>query len=89
MTCTEIQTALEAAIRAPSPHNTQPWCFEFAHRYVELFLDESRVPRVADPDGREARISCGAALFNLRMSLRLQGSPVRRTRSTIGSGAVE
>jgi hypothetical protein len=76
MTSAKIQSALEAAILAPSPHNTQPWFFEAGADYVNVVLDESRILPVADPFGREATMSCAAALFNLRMSLRSQGLPV-------------
>ncbi|TCO61975.1 Acg family FMN-binding oxidoreductase [Actinocrispum wychmicini] len=76
MTSQQIDTALKAAVLAPSPHNTQPWLFEATPEHVDIFLDESRILPVADPHGREARISCGAALLNLRMSLRAQGLAV-------------
>jgi nitroreductase len=76
MTSAQFQSALAAAILAPSPHNTQPWFFEVAADHVDLFLDESRILPIADPHGREATMSCAAALFNLRMSLRAQGHPV-------------
>lgn len=65
-----IVTALEAAVRAPSPFNTQPWLFEVDDDRITLLLDRSRVLTVADPDAREARLSCGAALANLRIALR-------------------
>ncbi|MBC6445812.1 Acg family FMN-binding oxidoreductase [Actinokineospora xionganensis] len=64
-----LRTALSAAIRAPSPHNTQPWRFEVHGDRVEVFLDRDRVLPVADPDGREARLACGAAVFNIRLAL--------------------
>ncbi|MDI5975914.1 Acg family FMN-binding oxidoreductase [Amycolatopsis magusensis] len=74
---TELDQALTAATRAPSPHNTQPWRFEVDGDRVELWLDHDRVLTVADPDAREARLSCGAALFNLRLSLRVNGKEPR------------
>lgn len=59
-------TALAAAIRAPSPHNSQPWRFEVRPGRIDVLLDRSRVLQVVDPHGRKARIACGAALFNIR-----------------------
>jgi len=65
-----IDSALHAAIRAPSVHNTQPWLFVVTPPYIELHLDRDRVLAVADPDAREAQLSCGAALFNLAAAVR-------------------
>ena len=64
-----VEYALRAATRAPSVHNTQPWRFVVAPPRIELHLDRERVLPVADPAAREARMSCGAALFNLRTAL--------------------
>lgn len=71
-----VEAALRAATRAPSPHNTQPWRFEVAGGRIDVFLDPERVLVVADSQGREARLSCGAALFNLRLALRAAGRGV-------------
>lgn len=58
------------AILAPSGHNTQPWLFRVTDRSVELFADRTRALAVVDPEDRELTISCGAALFNLRVAAR-------------------
>ncbi|WP_181773178.1 Acg family FMN-binding oxidoreductase [Amycolatopsis pittospori] len=68
-----IKAALEAAVRAPSPHNSQPWIFELAQDVVDLVLDEERILEVCDPDGREARLACGAALFNMELAIAAAG----------------
>jgi Nitroreductase family len=62
-----------AAVQAPSVHNTQPWWFRYRHDEIELTADNERQLRIADPDGREMFISCGAALFNVRVTLRYLG----------------
>jgi hypothetical protein len=63
---------ITAAARAPSVHNTQPWRFRVGPSAVELWSDPRRRLRV-DPSGREMLISCGAALFGLRLAVRSLG----------------
>ncbi len=58
------------AARAPSVHNTQPWRFGVEECALELHADRSRVLHSSDPTGREMVISCGAALFGLRLAVR-------------------
>ncbi|MEU0535091.1 Acg family FMN-binding oxidoreductase [Amycolatopsis tolypomycina] len=68
-----LDQALASAVRAPSPHNTQPWRFVLEHDVIEVRLDRERVLAVADPHAREARLACGAAAFNLQICLRANG----------------
>jgi len=58
--------------RAPSLHNTQPWRFAVSGDAIELYADARRQLHV-DPDGREMVISCGAALYGLRLAMRSLG----------------
>jgi hypothetical protein len=57
---------IATAGRAPSVHNSQPWQFLVTPQAVELWSDPRRKLRT-DPIGREMMISCGAALFGLRL----------------------
>jgi hypothetical protein len=63
---------ISMAARAPSVHNTQPWRFKVSPQAIELYADTSRKLR-ADPLGREMLISCGAAVFGLRLAVRSLG----------------
>lgn len=63
-----VDTILRAAVLAPSSHNTQPWTFTLEPGIVHLRADRTRALPVNDPDDRELTISCGAALFNLRVA---------------------
>jgi hypothetical protein len=55
-------------------HNTPPWRFTAdGGPQVSLHADVDRRLAVADPDGREMMISCGAALFTVRLTLRSLG----------------
>jgi hypothetical protein len=64
----QLEFLLGYAVLAPSPHNTQPWRFRINATDVELFADRRRALPTADPSHRELVLSCGAALFNLRVA---------------------
>jgi hypothetical protein len=68
-------SVLGTAGLAPSLHNIQPWSFRIGPDVIELYTDPSRRLPAADPQDRELRIACGAALFNLRLAL--QGQAIR------------
>jgi antitoxin (DNA-binding transcriptional repressor) of toxin-antitoxin stability system len=63
---------VEVTARAPSVHNTQPWRFTVTGQAIDLYADASR-QLLEDPAGREMIISCGAALFGLRLAIRSLG----------------
>ncbi len=63
---------IRTAARAPSVQNTQPWRFRVGEYVIELYADPARKLKV-DPAGREMLISCGAALFGLRLAVRSLG----------------
>ncbi|MFC5139877.1 Acg family FMN-binding oxidoreductase [Actinomycetospora rhizophila] len=69
----EIAELLRAGASAPSSHNSQPWRLRWHDDAVEVHGDPGRRLEAADPDGRELRIACGAAIANVRLTVRAQG----------------
>lgn len=61
------------ACRAPSVHNTQPWRWHVAGDRIELYADRRRQLVVADPDGRDLLLSCGAALHHATVAAAARG----------------
>src|SRR5665213_4273050 len=59
---------MAAAATAPSVLNTQPWSFDVRDHTIDLYADTDRTVRHIDPIGRQLTISCGAALFNMRVT---------------------
>lgn len=68
--------AVNYAILAPSSHNTQPWRFIVNGGELLVCADRTRSLPNIDPFDRELVISCGAALFNLRVALAHFNVPV-------------
>jgi nitroreductase len=73
MARTDLVTAVEHALRAPSVHNTQPWKWRVAGDTVQLHADWNRHLVATDPDRRDLVVSCGAALHHLLVVLATQG----------------
>ncbi|GAA3232605.1 hypothetical protein GCM10017691_27390 [Pseudonocardia petroleophila] len=73
LTAEQVEHVLETAGRAPSLHNAQPWRFRLRTDVIELYADPERRLPVVDPDDREQRIACGAALFTLCLALHGHG----------------
>lgn len=73
----DLQALVQAASLAPSSHNTQPWLFRLEGWTIDLLADRTRALPVNDPDDRELTISCGCALFNLRIAAAAAGLEAR------------
>ncbi len=69
----QLRFLLSYAVLAPSSHNAQPWCFRVRDDEVDVIADRTRALEVLDPEHRELVISCGAALFHLRVAMRYFG----------------
>ena len=69
----QVAAMVEIAARAPSVHNTQPWRFRVADNALEVRADRTRRLAAVDPAGREMLISCGGAVYGLRLAARWLG----------------
>ena len=71
---TGVRNLFSATDAAPSILNTKPWLFDkVADDRIELRPNWQRQLKVIDPRHRQLVISCGAALFNLRLAIRVTG----------------
>jgi hypothetical protein len=68
-----LKKAVQLACRAPSVHNSQPWRWVADEGILSLFVDRDRTVRGTDRSGREAILSCGAALDHLRVAMLATG----------------
>jgi hypothetical protein len=67
-----MRYALNAAVLAPSIHNTQPWRFRLYDEsppHVDMLMDTGRGLSSLDPAHRQLVISCGAALAAYQLGL--------------------
>lgn len=61
----DFEFLVSKATKAPSGHNTQPWCFRQNESAVEIHPDFDRRLPVVDSDDRELFVSLGCAAENL------------------------
>jgi nitroreductase len=69
LTETALKACVQAAVAAPSIHNSQPWLFRIRADGIDVYADWRRRLEVIDPSGRELMISVGAAVFNVRVAM--------------------
>lgn len=74
LTRSDVMAVVHAATLAPSVLNIQPWRFVArSDGVLELHRDTGRALPTIDPRHRALTISCGAALFNLRLAVAAAG----------------
>jgi len=61
----QLQFLLRYAVLAQSFYNTQPWEFSIEDSQINVYSNESRWLKTADPEQRELYLSVGCALENL------------------------
>ncbi|RCW44451.1 nitroreductase family protein [Halopolyspora algeriensis] len=65
----EVAVLTEAMDQAPSVHNIQPWSLGVKERTATIYEQVGPELSRHDPEGRDRRISCGAALTNLVLAV--------------------
>jgi nitroreductase len=68
-----LVAAAEAALRAPSIFNSQPWRWRVSAAALELSADPDRQLAVVDPEHMMSTLSCGIALHHARTALNAEG----------------
>jgi nitroreductase len=68
-----LAAAAEAALRAPSIFNSQPWRWHVSADGLELLADPDRQLPVVDPEQMMSTLSCGIALHHARTALAAEG----------------
>ncbi|MCB1532397.1 MAG: nitroreductase [Alphaproteobacteria bacterium] len=69
----KLEFCLRYAVLAPSAYNSQPWYFTIDGDTLSLYADRRFALPVVDPDDRQLIMSCGAALYALRLAIRYFG----------------
>ena len=69
LTEAEFEACVNAAVKAPSIHNTQPWLFFRGPEGIEVYADLARRLPAIDAEGRAMHISLGGAVLNIRIAL--------------------
>jgi hypothetical protein len=92
----DIEDIVVFATAAPSIMNSQPWRFRAQRNVLDLYADRERILPAIDQNRRALYLSCGAALFNLRLAIAAKGraadvrllptnDPLLLVRVTIGA----
>lgn len=74
-----LMTALEAAARAPSGHNSQPWRFTWNRNALHIGWERCRELPAGDRNGRYLLTSLGSAAESLMLAAASQGHEGRLT----------
>jgi hypothetical protein len=72
LSATQMRSVLLAATAPPPLRHARPWRFQCTPDTIELYADPITVG--GDSDQRERLLDCGAALLNLRLAIKAQGS---------------
>ncbi|GAB3433464.1 nitroreductase family protein [Flindersiella endophytica] len=74
LSLSSVGRLVAAALAAPSMYNTQPWRFSIGpDRVLRICADSDRLLPISDPGGRALYLATGAAIRNLRLSVRRIG----------------
>ena len=68
---------IQAAKKAPSGGNNQPWRFHYQNKQLHLFLEESATGAYLDPQFISSYISIGAAIENLLLTAATENLKVK------------